>query len=66
MCEYCEGHETLAEDSCGASGIEVVIYGRELTANGWYGRCDDIQDMPSANTPINYCPMCGRDLRGDE
>lgn len=57
MCEYChedsDGYVKPLEKNCHA----FVWFGMDgwelsLKANGWHG-----------SAKINYCPMCGRDLR---
>lgn len=55
-CEYC------CEDSDGyvlsieKNGHAYIQNGKlALRANGWWGEC-----------AINYCPMCGRKLRGEQ
>jgi hypothetical protein len=59
-CEYCDDEKTIADgDHCSAyikrdcfnGGYVLVAYEREFYSE--------------ATGRINYCPMCGRDLRGD-
>ena len=55
-CEYC--HEDLEGyvKSIEKNGHAYIQNGKlALRANGWWGEC-----------AINYCPMCGRKLRGEE
>lgn len=54
MCEYCEKRKSLIDQA----GLLLFINKNSLHAI-WeeeFGCC------PTANTKINYCPMCGRKL----
>lgn len=69
-CEYCDGGDE--QKSIGNGKQEgISIYLNYYVDDGWY-----IAAMSSAQLfrkthialeeeHINYCPMCGRDLRGD-
>ena len=52
MCEYCENMKPLIGDEQDGACIEN---GNILVA---YGECSDC-----AKGRINYCPMCGRNLK---
>lgn len=56
-CKYCEGGENLFE-----RGAEHACfnYRKELWVSLY------AYDWVSAIIAVNFCPMCGRDLRGDD
>lgn len=60
MCKYCEGGKPLGASSSRFDGVEVEIEGADLVVGAWYDSCVAIVPL---YIPINYCPMCGRDLR---
>lgn len=58
-CEYCKWPNTKPIIDGDA---RVTVFGDESQMwVEWYGFDDSRQDHET----INYCPMCGRDLRGD-
>lgn len=65
MCKHCEtyiegGEECimpLPEPETHQSSVQMCISGRNLLA---------VMLPPVVAGPIDFCPMCGRDLRGDE
>lgn len=61
MCEYCEGkhHVHLYDD--GFETVEVLIVCRRLYVDV---SCDDYTYNVNTSAPINFCPMCGRELGG--
>ena len=65
MCEYCEGNEPcpiiLAKMSSGMEEVKAYLGFRFGDPFLFVETCCDC-DTVRAN-PINYCPMCGRDLR---
>lgn len=65
MCEYCEGEETrpiiLAKRSSGMAEMKAYIAFRFGDPFLFVEACCDY-NAAHAN-PINFCPMCGRDLR---
>ena len=55
-CEYCHEDSDGYVLSVEKNGHAYIQNGKlALRANGWWGEC-----------AINYCPMCGRKLRGDK
>lgn len=56
-CKYCQFPNT--EPVMIKSGLAVEIVDAKLWVE--YYDCDDRTE----NTPINFCPMCRRDLRGE-
>ena len=58
MCEYCTAwcHELIVDTGTLSANVTT---GAELYVE-FHGKADQEYDM----APINYCPMCGRDLRG--
>lgn len=62
MCEYCEGGKFLGKSNNISEGVDAVIYGASLRVSGWF---DGFAGIEPIRIPIDYCPKCGRDLRGD-
>ena len=74
MCNYCSiypnndlfnNRDKLGKKSSGYPGIEVTI--DPVRSTLYIGGCADVYE-PSwieAEFEINFCPMCGRDLRED-
>lgn len=62
MCEYCEDGKPLGASSSRFDGVEAEIEGADLVVGAWYD--SGVGNVP-LYIPINYCPMCGRDLRGE-
>lgn len=68
MCEYCDdARQTLADDTFGGEdGVEIELSFEggepEILATGYY---DGGYICGCTLLKVNYCPMCGRDLRGD-
>lgn len=58
-CEFCEGGKPLVIGKTNDQGIDI-IYPNRLTA---YGYCVHGMDSNELAASINYCPMCGKDLR---
>ena len=55
-CEYCHEDSDGYVLSVEKNGHAYIQNGKlVLRANGWWGECG-----------IDYCPMCGRKLRGDK
>ena len=55
-CEYCHEDSDGYVLSIEKNGHAYIQNGKlALRANGWWGECG-----------IEYCPMCGRKLRGDK
>lgn len=63
MCDYCCNGKVLGESKDRLQGVDAEISGYELEISGWY---DSSVALATLFIPINYCPMCGRDLRGGE
>lgn len=59
MCEYCTFPNTKPVMN-GDARVTVAADESEMWVE-WYGECDGCAD----HERINFCPMCGRDLRGD-
>lgn len=61
MCEYCEGGKPLEIGKTNDQGI-AIQYPNRLIAYSY-----DIHGSGSNGlvTRINYCPMCGKKLKGD-
>lgn len=66
MCKYCEGVLGDAMVNNGSFTVRIMPIDGRLSIDHEQGGCclDDIYDYCSI--PIDYCPMCGRDLRGGE
>lgn len=66
MCEYCEGDKTrpivLAKRSSGMPEVKAYIAFRFGDPFLFVEACCDYNAVHAS--PINFCPMCGRDLRG--
>ena len=65
MCEYCEGvqgHAMIDDDSFTVR--LMPIYGQLHIDHECERSCDLSYDFCAV--PVDYCPMCGRDLRGEE
>lgn len=61
MCEYCDtAVKFLGASRSGADGVDASIVVGQLRVSGWF---DGIVGIDPLLIPINYCPMCGRDLR---
>lgn len=63
-CEYCEGSKPIyeyREDDCRICGNRIVA---KVMAMGMCFGSPSIMNH-GFSVDINYCPMCGRDLRGD-
>ena len=61
MCVHCEGeHPIVMEAETQSKRVKYLAIsgGHLFTANDWTAHGPLIR--------LNYCPMCGRDLRGDE
>lgn len=61
MCKYCESDPPLAMPAKNANkrvSCFVIIDGELRTANDWTVHCPRLE--------IDFCPKCGRDLRGGE
>ena len=61
-CEFCEGGKPLVIGRTNDYGIDIH-YPNRLVA---YGYCVHGMDSNGLDVLINYCPMCGRDLRGEK
>jgi hypothetical protein len=61
MCEYCEGGKPLVTGKTNDQGI-AIHYPNRLNAYGY-----DIHGSGSNGliSRINYCPMCGKKLKGE-
>ena len=60
MCRYCENSEPLGSSGDVSDGVEMLIANGHLVVNGWFDGCVGIAPI---QTPIDYCPMCGRPLK---
>lgn len=58
-CEFCEGGKPLVIGKTNDQGIDIH-YPNRLVA---YGYCVHGMDSNGLAVLINYCPMCGKDLR---
>ncbi len=61
MCEYCEGERPLAMDAASPNkrvNCFVIIDGCLRTANDY--------TVHGPRLPLDFCPKCGRDLRGEK
>ena len=63
MCEYCENTKLLGNSKSLIEGVDAAIDGGKLRVSGWF---DGIAGVQPLYIPVNYCPMCGRDLRGND
>ena len=64
MCKYCEGRALLITTAKGSGHyIEVGIWKDKLVAESSY---EDAYCKETVNkgVEINYCPVCGRPLKG--
>ena len=65
-CIYCEYKinsfivDTPREKS---NGLRVFITGEKIKLTGWF---DGFVGIEPIETEINYCPMCGRKMKGSE
>ena len=59
MCEYCEKGKAICKQNNDYLGIELHSAKKKLVAHGLDKENWDISVM----CDINYCPMCGRELR---
>jgi len=55
MCEYCDGH--WHQDGNEVRNTHILISGDRFVIN---------QQGLELYTVINYCPMCGRNLKEDD
>lgn len=62
MCEYCEKGKSINENNRKELGITLHSAESSLCA---YGLDKNNWDI-SVKYKINYCPMCGKELRGDK
>lgn len=77
MCDYCEGLKYVKDTLTPSSGFRVAIleHGRNYGIMRMVGEsCATLlvnYSTPNGNgmmgeyVAINFCPMCGRELRGD-
>lgn len=69
-CEYCRGEDELKSIGNGDQ-YGISIYLNYYIDEGWYiaamanARLFGKNYFALEEEHINYCPMCGRDLRGD-
>lgn len=63
MCDYCEGRRPVLDSDNGFTGVDAYVNRRELSVSF---RCDDWTYNADFSALINYCPMCGSKLGGDE
>lgn len=69
-CEYCRGDDELKSIGNGDQ-YGISIYLNYYIDEGWYiaamatARLFGKNYFALEEEHINYCPMCGRDLRGD-
>ena len=64
MCKYCEGRAPLITTGClSGHNIDVGIWEDKLVAES---RIEDAygKDTVNKGVKINYCPVCGKELRG--
>lgn len=62
-CDYCDGDYLMPVSESVSFGIEThaCIDGGKLLVNA--GSLENDYDHGYSETPINYCPMCGRKLK---
>lgn len=73
MCEYCKNNRKnkwLIQTDSYSAGVDAKIVKLDgvsyLSVSGWYdGWHGGAVGIEAESTPINYCPMCGCELRGD-
>lgn len=58
QCEYCHEDKNGHVKTLDASGIFYILPNYSYLRMRWFGE--------SVNVCIEYCPMCGRQLRGGE
>lgn len=63
MCEYCEGVEGKVMAVSDYFGAVVEPYHMQLRVEYRCALCD-VWDKDYV--PVNFCPMCGSDLRGGD
>ena len=59
MCKYCEKETKLIEGK--ENDADVILNGNKLIWEAYTFIDDPLTDYISLD--INFCPMCGRDLR---
>lgn len=56
MCEFCEEDKLLK--------VEIVYHYLAKAENEYFGK--KVQWTKERHIEVNYCPICGRDLRSEE
>lgn len=65
MCKYCENEkEVIKECKFNECDLELFIDMDETLAINTYNHSSSFTEDIYENIEINYCPMCGRKLRG--
>lgn len=64
MCEYCEKARSL-DAVRRTGGIDLCVAGAVLNLTVEYSIFDE-GEIREIEYDVNYCPMCGRDLRGGD
>lgn len=62
MCEYCKEEKPIVDYNTEEAKVWIVD-GDHLMVEGLVG-CDYEEQLIGAST-INFCPMCGRNLKDD-
>lgn len=67
MCEYCEGDIWDRKTTESNLGNEYIVGNKELLIANWTPAFDgyNAECNWEAELPINYCPMCGKNLENE-
>lgn len=65
-CEYCEGEEPYPLIHKRDDWSEVYVVNGHIAMEKYTPQWRGCEVKEQMLKPINYCPMCGRDLRGDD
>lgn len=67
MCEYCEGKKDLAAFRVFNGNLPIKICGQMIQLIDDEFCSDHPDDSPiMGESEINYCPMCGKKLGGED
>ena len=73
MCEFCNfddksNKSRILGETDRKKGLNMKAWMRPVNEIGFMASMDDIQgyDVTVRYIKINYCPMCGRSLKGDD
>ena len=68
MCGYCD-HPCKLRERNDVYGCRTVVWMRDASiqvrATRYSRKCGKTFRHPDADIKINFCPMCGRDLRSE-